>query len=115
VIIVSFSTGVFAFNSDDFQYWHTESVTWQVDKNLSKFTVRIPFKLTKFDIHPFVADEIFADFEENEMNKNRLYSGIEWKFVKSWRGKMFYLWQCSKRNGKWIDTHVLGTQIKFFF
>ncbi len=82
----------------------------------SKFTVKAPFKLTKFEIQPYVADEIFYDFDEETLNKNRLYAGIVFKIFKNLKADFFYLLERNKNSSnKWYDYNVFGTNLKFSF
>jgi len=81
----------------------------------NKFTVKWPFKLTVFEIQPYIADEIFYDFDEAEMNRNRLYTGSTLKLLKNLKADIFYLWQNSEKNNDWKDLNVFGTKLKFYF
>jgi len=81
----------------------------------NKFTIKLPFKLTKFQIRPYIADEIFIDFDEEELNRNRLYGGFNLKLFKYLKADFFYLWQSSEKNDKWNDLHILGTKLKIYF
>ncbi len=81
----------------------------------NKFTVKFPFKLTRLKIQPYIADEIFADFDAGEMNRNRLYVGLVMDIVQNLKMELFYLWQTSKSSGNWDDLNILGTKLKFSF
>ncbi|UCG34762.1 MAG: DUF2490 domain-containing protein [Candidatus Omnitrophota bacterium] len=101
-------------NRGRFEYRDREDAEdlWQYR---NKFTVKLPFKLTKVQIQPYIADEIFIDFDQERLNRNRLYTGFSMKFTKSLKGEIFYLWQSSKKSGKWSDLNVLGTKLKLSF
>ena len=81
----------------------------------NKFTVKFPIKFTRLDIQPYIADEIFIDLEKEVLNRNRLYTGFSLKLLKNLSGEIFYLWQSSKKSGKWIDANILGTKLKLSF
>ena len=81
----------------------------------NKLTVKIPFKWTKFDIQPYVADEVFMDFDEGRFNRNRLYIGAGGKLTKHLKADVFYLWQSSKSGNRWVDYNVIGTKLKIVF
>lgn len=81
----------------------------------NKTTLKLPLKLTKLEIQPYVADEIFYDFNVESLNRNRLYSGIGFKVLKNLSAEIYYLWQSSKSNDNWSDTHALGTKLKLSF
>jgi hypothetical protein len=81
----------------------------------NKLTVKLPAAFTKFKLQPYVADEVFINFDKEDFNKNRLYSGILFSLSKNIKGDIFYLWQSSKSDGNWEDINVLGTQLKFCF
>ncbi|MFC1698732.1 DUF2490 domain-containing protein [Candidatus Omnitrophota bacterium] len=81
----------------------------------NKLTLKFPNKLSKLDIQPYLADEIFVSFDDQELNRNRLYVGFYLKLLKSLKGEIFYLWQRSKSSGKWTNANILGTKLKFSF
>ncbi len=104
----SFSnSGRFAYRNrkDADNFWHYRN----------ELTVKLPFKLTRLEIQPYVADEIFYDFDKETLNRNRLYVGLSSKLFKSLRADIFYLWQSSKADDKWSDFNVLGTKFKLPF
>ena len=80
-----------------------------------KFTVKTPFKFSRLEIQPYIADEIFVDFDEEELNQNRLYAGFSFKLLKNLKGEIYYFWQRSKKSDEWIDANILGTKLKFSF
>lgn len=81
----------------------------------NKVSVKLPFKLTKFEIQPFLADEIFYDFDVETLNRNRLYVGFSAKILKSLKLDIFYLWENSDKGDVWQDINVLGTKLKASF
>jgi hypothetical protein len=81
----------------------------------NKLTVAFPVKYTRLDIKPYLADEIFVDFDKGKLNRNRLYVGFKAKLVKRLKTDIFYLWQRSKKGGAWIDYNVIGAKLKVQF
>lgn len=81
----------------------------------NKLTVKFPFEWTTFDIQPYLADEIFVDFDQGELNRNRLYIGICSKLAKYFQADVFYLWQSSKSDDSWVDYNVIGAKLKVKF
>ena len=81
----------------------------------NKFTVKYPIKLEKCEFSPYVADEIFVDFVEEKLNRNRLYVGVDFKILNNLKLDIFYLWQTSEKNDAWIDYNVIGTKVKLSF
>ena len=81
----------------------------------NKFTIKLPLKLTKLEVKPYLADEIFYDFDQDTLNRNRLYAGLKFTVFKDLNTDIFYLWQSSETNDDWNDTHALGTKLNFSF
>jgi len=82
----------------------------------NKFTIKAPIKLTKYEIRPYVADEIFYDCDDGDLYRNRLYAGVGYKLTKYVGGALCYLWQTTENSaGAWVDYNVLGTKVKFDF
>lgn len=81
----------------------------------NKFAIKLPLKLTKLEIQPYIADETFYDFNRDELNRNRLYLGCNLKLLDGLKGEIFYLWQTSESNDEWADIYALGTKLKLSF
>lgn len=81
----------------------------------NKTTIKTPFKLTTLEIQPYIADEIFYDYNLGLLNRNRLYGGFAFRIFKDLKGDIFYLWQASKKSGTWTDTNVAGTKLTLSF
>lgn len=82
-------------------------------RNMAK--VKIPLDWTQFKISPYIANEAFFNFDQDDFNRNRLSSGVEFKLVKNLQGELYYLRQSSESRGNWTDINVLGTKIKLIF
>ena len=80
----------------------------------NKFTLKLP-KFTEFEVQPYIADEIFYNFEIDELNRNRLYGGVSAKLFGNLKGEIYYLWQSSESDDDWTDYHILGTKLKVSF
>ena len=81
----------------------------------NKFTVKPPLKFTRFKIQPYIADEVFYDFNVERVNTNRFYCGINADLSKMIKLELYYLWVSSEKNHDWDDTNVLGTNLKIAF
>ncbi|MFC1624469.1 DUF2490 domain-containing protein [Candidatus Omnitrophota bacterium] len=81
----------------------------------NKFSIKPPIKLSRFEIKPYIEDEIFYDFDEETLNRNRLYGGFSLRLIKNLSGQIYYLWESTESSDKWNDTHVLGTKLKLSF
>ena len=81
----------------------------------NKFTVKLPFELTSLKLKPYVADEVFVPLNDDNIDRNRFYSGVTFDVSKNIKADIFYLWQMSKSGKEWKDINVLGTSLKFYF
>ncbi len=81
----------------------------------NKFSVSSPWKLTKFHINPYVADEVFVDFYADHLTRNRLYLGLKAKWLKQLKTDVFYLWELNKNNSEWTYNNAMGLKIKISF
>jgi hypothetical protein len=80
-----------------------------------RFTVKLPYKFTKFNFQPYIADEIFLDLGEDNVNQNRLFAGFSGKLSKDIKISLYYMWKRSDITSGWQDTNVIGTHIRFLF
>ncbi len=81
----------------------------------NKFGFKLPWEMTKWAIQPYMADEIFYDFDIGQMNGNRLYTGFALKPLNNLSAEIYYLWETKEGASKWTDKHVLGTKLKLSF
>jgi hypothetical protein len=83
------------------------------------FTIRPPWKFTKMNIQPYLADEIFISSMGAAFNNNRFYSGLGFTLTKNIRGEIYYLLQhtrtVNKNSTNWPFVNVLGAKIKIAF
>jgi hypothetical protein len=89
-----------------------DSDTWRY-RNKTKVT--FPVKWTKFEIQPYIADEVFIDFHGDCLNQNRLYAGFGAKLFKHLKTDIYYVWQTAKVNNGWSNFHALGLKMKLVF
>lgn len=82
----------------------------------NKITVRPPVTLTPLKIQPYVADEIFVNFDEEDFNQHRLYGGFFVPLHERIDLELFYIWKLDEEpDNSWHDTNVLGSFIYFRF
>ncbi len=81
----------------------------------NKFMVKLPVELTGLGLQPYVAEEVFIHFNEEDFDENRLYSGVAIKLSKAIKGEVYYLRRSTKPGGDWKDSNVLGVNLKFYF
>ncbi|MFH0826867.1 MAG: DUF2490 domain-containing protein [Candidatus Omnitrophota bacterium] len=107
--------GEFKFDSRSrFEYQHFD---YQADtgRYRNKFTIKLPLKFTEFEIQPYLADEIFLNFQNETFNRNRFYAGFGMNLTKDLKAEIYYLLQSSRSQNKWSDLHAFGSKLKFSF
>lgn len=117
-VTATFSSQFAGFKYDDrsrFEYNHYDykDDTW---KYRNKLTIKAPWKFTKLEIQPFVADEIFFLFDDgSRLSENRSTAGLAMNLIKNLKGEIYYMLRTVKSGVKWVDTNVLGTKLKLVF
>lgn len=108
---------IYGFKLDDRNRIEYRHFDYQADswRYRNKFTVRFPWKFTRLEIQPYLADEIFLDFQNKAFSRNRFYSGFGMSFTKNIKGEIYYLLQSSRSGNNWVDANVLGTKLKIAF
>ena len=91
-------------NRIEYRHFDYQTDTWRYR---NKFAVKFPWKLTRFEIQPYVADEIFVELEDGSLSRNRVYSGLGFTITKNIKGEVYYLLQSSKSSSQWVDSNVL--------
>lgn len=83
--------------------------TWRY-RNKTSLTHPVKFGSREFNL--YVSEEIFYDFDEGEMNRNRVYTGVKHNLIRSVGLDVYYLWQASKSGDGWADLNILGVKLK---
>jgi hypothetical protein len=78
----------------------------------NKFELGFPAKLTRLDIQPYLAEEIFVNLDESELYRNRVSGGIKGRLAPYLKADISYLWQSTKSSENWIDNHVIGAKLQ---
>jgi len=82
----------------------------------NKIAVKLPWKITKIGIQPYLSDEAFFSFGgTNQFNQNRVSSGVSMSLTKNIKAEAYYMLQSAKGSGRWSDASVLGTKLKIVF
>lgn len=96
----------------EYRHFDYQADTWRYR---NKFDLRLPWKLTKVEIQPFLSDEILLDLRGVNLNENRFYSGLGFSLTKDIKGEIYYLLRSLKNSGTWTDANVLGTKFRILF
>lgn len=99
-------------NRLQYRHFDYQSDCWQYR---NKFTLKFPWKFTKIEIQPYLADEIFLGFQNKAFSHNRFYSGLGMSLAKNLKAEIYYLLQSSRSADKWVDANVSGTKVKLAF
>ncbi len=84
-----------------------------VFRNRDMVTVNLGREFTLLKLVPYMADEIFYDFEESELNRNRFYVGVEINSISFMKVKIYHLIQDDWKNNGWEQTYVIGMKFSF--
>lgn len=98
-------------NRFEFTLDHNADTLWTYR---NKISLDFPLKWTRFNIAPYAAEELFYNFEKNQLTRNRVYMGLKMDFLKNLKGEIYYMVQSSKGK-KWVNYNVLGTSLKVAF
>ena len=80
-----------------------------------KIALKTPFTLTALEIQPYVAEEIFVQFDDEDLNGNRVYGGLYIPLHEKIRLELYYAWHLSEEAHSWHDTNLLASYIRFAF
>ncbi len=82
----------------------------------NKFTINLPFTLTKYNLQPYLSDEIFINLGESTVKQNRFVAGLSFKLRENIKTTVYYMYKSSMSSSSgWIDTNVIGTGVVFVF
>ena len=66
-------------------------------------------------IQPFLGDEVFYDFDAEEINKNRAYAGFNIKVAAGLTADLYYILDSSSKHDEWRPTNIAATTLKYTF
>ena len=99
-------------NRLEYQHFDYKDDTWRYR---NKISIKAPWKFTKFEIQPYLSDEIFILMDDGQrLNTNRASVGLGMTITKNLKAEIYYMLQSSKSN-KWTAINVLGTKLKLLF
>jgi hypothetical protein len=84
-----------------------------VFRNRDMISIKFDKGFTPLKLIPYMADEIFYDLEESELNRNRFYIGAEIGSIKMIKPVMYFLIQSGYTDEEWSHIGILG--FKFIF
>jgi hypothetical protein len=101
-------------NRLEYRHFNYQTDSWRYR---NKFTLTFPWKFTRLQIQPYVADEIFLPLNGINLSRNRFYAGFGFTFSKNLKAEVYYLLQSTKSSNTcvWTQANVLGTKIKLVF
>lgn len=106
------------FKFDNRFRFHYQYYSYKNDTGVyrNKFTIKPSWKLTKFEIQPYVSDETFIMIGNAQgFNQNRLSGGFSFSLLKNFKAEVYYMLLSSKSGSRWKDYNVLGTKLKLVF
>jgi len=81
----------------------------------NKLSLTLGSNWTRFNLEPYLADEIFVDLEEGDIYLNRVFAGTKLHLIKQFYADLFFLWQSSKAPISWTDFYILGGTLNLRF
>ena len=69
---------------------------------------------SRFDLSPYVSEEFFYEFTDDNLNENWLTVGVEKPLSGGKKLKFGYRWQARKFLGEWSSRHLLVTGLSIF-
>ena len=82
-------------------------------RNRNMLTLDFGNGWTSMKLVPYVADELFYNLADKEINRNRFYLGVKVKKILVYKPTLYFMQQRSLKNNKWESFGVLGIKISF--
>jgi len=100
-------------NRLEYRHFDFQTDSWRYR---NKFTLKFPWKFTKIELQPYLADEILIGLGTiNQFNQNRFSSGLGMSLTKSLKAELYYMLVSTKGIGEWTEANVLGAKLKLAF
>jgi len=82
-------------------------------RNRNMLTLDFGNGWTSMNLVPYMADELFYNLADKEINRNRFYLGVKVKKISVYKPTLYFMQQRSLKNNKWESFGVLGIKISF--
>ena len=113
IAVLSQFRGVDVINRSRIEYRDIED-EHTVRRFRHKIRIDSPVTFTRLQIKPYVAEEIFYNFNADRFNGNRIQAGFFIPLHEKVRLDLFYFWHIHKEDDHdWSDANVIGTYIRF--
>lgn len=80
-----------------------------------RLRVSHPVKVGKWEVSPFVSDELFWDTRREEFNQNRFSLGFSKSLSKTVGLDIYYMLRSQRTGGDWNESNVFGTGLKISY
>jgi len=82
-------------------------------RNRNMLTLDFGNGWTSMKLVPYMAEELFYNLADKEINRNRFYLGVKVKKLSVYKPTLYFMQQRSLKNNKWESFGVLGIKISF--
>lgn len=82
-------------------------------RNRNMLTLDFGNGWTSMKLVPYMAEELFYNLADKEINRNRFYLGVKVKKISVYKPTLYFMQQRSLKNNKWESFGVLGIKISF--
>jgi hypothetical protein len=107
--------GVDVINRSRLEYRHFEDYD-NIWRFRHKIRIDSPVRFTPLQIEPYMADEIFYNFNADRFYGNRVQAGLFIPLHEKVRLDLFYFWHTRKQDDQdWSNTNVIGSYVRFKF
>ena len=82
-------------------------------RNRNMLTLDFGNGWTSMKLVPYMADELFYNLADKEINRNRFYLGVKVKKLSVYKPTLYFMQQRSLKNNKWESFGVFAIKISF--
>ncbi len=80
-----------------------------------KTALKSPDTFTPWKIQPYVAEEVFIQLDDEDVNANRISAGLYVPLAERIRLELFYAWHIDEEPDSWHDTNLIASYVRFKF
>jgi len=96
----------------EYREFDTKEDLWRLR---NKFGFKFPYLYKPLKLRPYIADEVYYQFNDQGYSKNRIYGGCTFNLTENFKSDIYYFWEKERESAGGDELNVLGLKFTYYF